>query len=66
MFPGAMHPTVFEKESLEQSPDSIKITPMNKESIKVACSNCNLRELCMPMGLNAEELDRVEIGRAHV
>ena len=60
MFPGAMPPTAFEKESLEQSPDSIKIAPMNKKSIKVACSNCNLRELCMPMGLNAEELDRVD------
>jgi CRP/FNR family transcriptional regulator len=33
---------------------------MNKESIKVACSNCNLRELCMPMGLNAQELIRVD------
>ena len=55
-----MPSNVFEKESLEQSPDSIKITPMNKESIKVACSNCNLRELCMPVGLNAAELDRVD------
>ncbi len=33
---------------------------MNKEAIKVACSNCNLRELCMPMGLNAEDLKRVD------
>jgi CRP/FNR family transcriptional regulator len=33
---------------------------MNKESIKVACSNCNLRELCMPMGLSEQELRRVD------
>ena len=33
---------------------------MNKESIKVACSNCNLRELCMPMGLSEQELLRVD------
>jgi CRP/FNR family transcriptional regulator len=33
---------------------------MNKETIKVACSNCNLRELCMPMGMNAKELERVD------
>ncbi len=33
---------------------------MNPQTIKVACSNCNLRELCMPMGLNAEELDRID------
>jgi CRP/FNR family transcriptional regulator len=33
---------------------------MNKEIMKVACSNCNLRELCMPMGLNEQELIRVD------
>ena len=30
------------------------------QSFKVACSNCNLRELCMPMGLKPEELERIE------
>jgi CRP/FNR family transcriptional regulator len=39
---------------------SVKITPMNPQTIKVACSNCNLRELCMPMGLSQEELDRID------
>src|SRR5215203_2035813 len=33
---------------------------MIKESIKIACSNCNLRELCMPVGLNEQELQRVD------
>ncbi len=33
---------------------------MNLQSIKVACSNCNLRELCMPMGLKPEELERID------
>ncbi len=33
---------------------------MLKESIKVACSNCNLRELCMPVGLNQSELRRID------
>lgn len=33
---------------------------MNPQSIKVACSNCNLRELCMPVGLSKEELDRID------
>ena len=37
-----------------------KNDPMIKEAIKVACSNCNLRELCMPVGLTQEELDRVD------
>ena len=33
---------------------------MNPQAIKVACSNCNLRELCMPIGLSPEELDRID------
>lgn len=33
---------------------------MKLEAIKVACSNCNLRELCMPVGLNADELNRID------
>ena len=33
---------------------------MNPQSIKVACSNCNLRELCMPLGLNAEDLELID------
>jgi CRP/FNR family transcriptional regulator len=28
--------------------------------MNVACSNCNLRELCMPVGLDARALDRVD------
>ncbi|WP_394787605.1 fumarate/nitrate reduction transcriptional regulator Fnr [Rhodoferax sp.] len=33
---------------------------MNPTAIKVACSNCNLRELCMPLGLTEGELDRID------
>ncbi|MBI2727075.1 MAG: cyclic nucleotide-binding domain-containing protein [Polaromonas sp.] len=33
---------------------------MIKETIKVACSSCNLRELCLPMGLDKEELRKVD------
>lgn len=38
----------------------INMPPISQESIKVACSNCNLRELCMPMGLNNNELQRLD------
>lgn len=38
----------------------VKIHAMNLHTIKVACSNCNLRELCMPMGLKADELDKID------
>jgi CRP/FNR family transcriptional regulator len=33
---------------------------MNLTNLRVACSNCNLRELCLPIGLSTEELNRVE------
>lgn len=36
------------------------VYPINSHNIKVACSNCNLRELCMPVGLNREELDQID------
>jgi CRP/FNR family transcriptional regulator, anaerobic regulatory protein len=36
------------------------IMPITGHTIRVACSSCNLRELCMPLGLSPEELDRVD------
>ncbi|MCW5234001.1 fumarate/nitrate reduction transcriptional regulator Fnr [Verminephrobacter eiseniae] len=33
---------------------------MNPLTIKVACSNCNLRELCMPVGLSEQQLQRID------
>ncbi len=33
---------------------------MTSNSIKVACSNCNLRELCMPIGLSSEQMERID------
>ncbi|MCW5655938.1 fumarate/nitrate reduction transcriptional regulator Fnr [Hydrogenophaga sp.] len=33
---------------------------MDAQTIKVACSSCNLRELCLPMGLNAGEIDKLD------
>jgi CRP/FNR family transcriptional regulator len=33
---------------------------MNLQTIKVACSNCNLRELCLPVGLSRDEVERLD------
>ena len=33
---------------------------MTANTIKVVCSNCNLRELCMPVGLSPDQLDRID------
>jgi CRP/FNR family transcriptional regulator, anaerobic regulatory protein len=34
--------------------------PFGHHTIHVACSRCNVRELCMPLGLSSTELDRLE------
>jgi CRP/FNR family transcriptional regulator, anaerobic regulatory protein len=34
--------------------------PVRPAAVKAACSNCNLRELCLPLGLSAEELGRLD------
>ncbi len=34
--------------------------PADLHTIKVACSGCNLRELCMPVGLSPDELARLD------
>ena len=36
------------------------VIPITSHHIKIACSNCNLRELCMPLGLNHDELDKID------
>ena len=36
---------------------TIRISP---QLVKLACSNCNLRELCLPMGMNEEEIERID------
>ena len=33
---------------------------MNPQAIKVACSNCNLRELCLPVGFSEQEMGRLD------
>ncbi len=37
-----------------------KVVSMGSPAIRIACSNCNLRELCMPVDLSPDELDRIE------
>jgi CRP/FNR family transcriptional regulator len=34
--------------------------PIRLEPFKVACSGCNLRELCLPVGMSSEQLDRLD------
>lgn len=35
-------------------------SPIKPEPFKVACSSCNLRELCLPVGLSQENIDQID------
>jgi CRP/FNR family transcriptional regulator len=35
-------------------------TPLKLETFKVACSSCNLRELCLPVGLSQPDLEQLD------
>jgi CRP/FNR family transcriptional regulator len=37
-----------------------KSSTAKPSSLKVACSNCNLRELCLPVGLSGNDLERLD------
>ena len=48
-------------DALDPQPDTGHVSAhMTPQTIKVACSNCNLRELCMPLGLNDDQLKRID------
>jgi CRP/FNR family transcriptional regulator len=36
------------------------MTAQTPHALRIACSNCNLRELCLPVGLSSEEMSRIE------
>ena len=35
-------------------------TPVRMEPFKVACSSCNLRELCLPVGIAEDQMERLD------
>ena len=39
------------------SPPAESMVIVNAASLKVACSSCNLRELCLPLGFSDKERD---------
>jgi CRP/FNR family transcriptional regulator len=42
------------------SQENSQLEPSSLALIKTACSNCNLRELCLPLGLDDHELERLD------
>ena len=40
--------------------DSTVFRPLHTPSCTVRCSHCNLREICLPVGLTREELEHID------
>jgi CRP/FNR family transcriptional regulator len=40
---------------MQSAPHAIRLEPF-----KVACANCNLRELCLPVGMSVEQMDQLD------
>lgn len=40
--------------------DTPAVVPIRADALKAACTGCNLRELCLPVGLSADELARLD------
>lgn len=56
-----LNPAAKDKDGkISSLKDAPALQPMKVQAIKVACSNCNLRELCMPLGLNTDEFRRID------
>ena len=47
-------------ETVAIKPAPVAALKVDRHLIKIACSNCNMRELCMPIGLDADELIRLD------
>jgi len=41
-------------------PNRKAATPITLVEVKTACSNCNLHELCLPLGLSHEEVEKLD------
>ncbi len=45
---------------LKNFQETVMRDSVSHDFVKIACSNCGLRDLCMPVGMNADELARVD------
>ncbi|HEY8708709.1 MAG TPA: fumarate/nitrate reduction transcriptional regulator Fnr [Burkholderiaceae bacterium] len=56
-------PTHADRDAAPAAPSprpAPNVVPIRREALKVACSSCNLRELCLPVGLSDGELQRLD------
>jgi CRP/FNR family transcriptional regulator len=56
--PHAADPGAADPSAPEESAHNV--VPIRGHALKVACSSCNLRELCLPLGLSDGEMQRLD------
>ena len=52
--------TQIKRQLNPNSTGEAKVIPLTLNSLKVACSQCNLQELCLPLGVSETELGRLD------
>jgi CRP/FNR family transcriptional regulator, anaerobic regulatory protein len=40
--------------------DTLPATPVNVNALKISCSACSMHQLCLPMGLEDADIDRLD------
>ncbi len=50
----------YNQLDVQRPPRTAEMQVPAESSFKVACSNCNLRELCLPIGLSTAEMNRLD------
>ena len=59
-----MFTTSLNPDSIKDSTGTVRkpsaALPVKGEPLKIACSSCNLRELCLPVGLSGSDLEQLD------
>ena len=58
--PNATDPASADRKTITIASVQQCTRPIKMDAFKVACSSCNLRELCLPVGLSGTDLDRLD------
>jgi len=61
MFTPSLTPVTVKSTTNSPARPAAPAAPLGKgESVKIACSSCNLRELCLPVGLSPADLEQLD------
>ena len=53
-------PRIADSNAAPATPAPHNVVPIRPAALRVACSSCNLRELCLPVGLDPNDMERLD------